>query len=164
MSTLRNSGIAKPRLAFLLGLTLPVCAFLQIAGNFVPVQQSQAAAIGSLKLDLGLIWYTIQTNPPLGFRLVYVWFLLFAVLCFVAPVLEELVFRKGLMRLLGVGSFGLVASSLLFAAAHLNFWVFPHLFLAGLWFGYVYRQAGYWASVGCHALFNFIAVSCLVLT
>jgi membrane protease YdiL (CAAX protease family) len=164
MSTLLNSGMAKPRLALLLILTLPACAFLQLAGNFVPVQQSQAAAISALKLDLGLIWYTLQTNPTLGLKLIYAWCLLFAVLCFVAPVLEELVFRKALMGLLGAGSFGLVVSSLLFAVAHLNFWVVPHLFLAGMWFGHVYRRAGYWASVCCHALFNFVVVSYLVLT
>ncbi len=104
----------------------------------------------------------------------------FAVL--LAPVVEELVFRKGAMGLLtrrfGIGA-GVVLSSLIFALAHgmdeisrlflgeydqlLS--LFPY-FMLGLIIGYFYYRSGYriMVAVGAHMLWNLVQVVLLFTT
>ena len=149
----------------LFGTTL-VWAFIQLTGELVPVKQSQAEAIGAAKFDVSLIIQTLHINPSLALHLVYLWVLLAAVICLIAPILEELVFRKGLITLLSKFvsvEAAMVVSSLLFAVAHLNPWVVPHLFVTGLWFAQVYRKYGYWSAAACHATFNTMTFAILVL-
>ncbi len=104
----------------------------------------------------------------------------FAVL--LAPVVEELVFRKGAMGLLarrfGLGA-GLVLSSLIFALAHgmdeismLFVGEFDQLlslipyFALGLIIGYFYHRSGnrIMVAVGVHMLWNFVQVALLFTT
>ncbi len=104
----------------------------------------------------------------------------FAVL--LAPVVEELVFRKGAMGLLA-RRYGLVAgvvlSSLVFALAHgmdeisrLFMGEFDQLlslipyFILGLIIGYFYYRSGYriMVAVGAHMLWNLVQVALLFVT
>lgn len=76
----------------------------------------------------------------------------------VAPVGEELIFRKLLMDRLGrYGAFvSIFLSALLFGLVHGNFYQFFYAFGVGLVFGYVYYATGniLW-TIGLHAAVNF---------
>ncbi len=83
------------------------------------------------------------------------------VICMVvlAPVFEELIFRKLLMdRLLPYGELGaIIMTSLLFGAIHGNFYQFFYAALLGALLAYVYLRSGkLWVSMLLHALFNLL--------
>ena len=73
--------------------------------------------------------------------------------CILAPVAEELLFRKGLIdRLRGWGEgFAAVASALLFALAHGNIYQIPYAFAVGFVLGAIYLRTG---RVGCTVLLH----------
>ena len=74
-----------------------------------------------------------------------------------APIFEELIFRKLLMdRLRPYGELGaIVMTSLLFGAIHTNFYQFFYAALLGALFAYVYLRSGkVWVTMLLHALFN----------
>lgn len=76
----------------------------------------------------------------------------------VAPVTEEFIFRAGIYRFLKgrfSARFGLVVSSLLFAAMHYNALSFIPLFLIGMLLCRSYERTGnIYVPIGFHALFN----------
>ena len=90
-------------------------------------------------------------------------FLLFAVF---APIVEELFFRGGLQR--GVERYlpakaALVATAVLFAAAHFQPVQFPGLVIAGLVFGALAQRTGrLGAGMWAHATFNGTTVAALL--
>ncbi len=69
------------------------------------------------------------------------------VVCLLAPVAEELVFRGAVLRALlqwrpGNAWLMIVVSALIFAIVHLNPDQMPHAFLAGLLLGWMYMRTG----------------------
>ena len=86
--------------------------------------------------------------------------------CVLAPMAEELLFRKGLIdRLLPWGEgFAVVASSLLFAIAHANLYQFTYALCVGVVLGGVYLRTGRLAyTVVLHGGINFISAGLLPL-
>lgn len=76
-----------------------------------------------------------------------------------APVVEELFFRKMIMdRLLGFGEWpAILMSGLMFGLAHGNFSQFFYAFGIGLLFAYMYARTGRVScTIACHMLFNFL--------
>lgn len=76
----------------------------------------------------------------------------------IAPIGEELIFRKLLMDRLGrYGAFvSIFLSALLFGLVHGNFYQFFYAFGVGLVFGYVYYATGnVFLTIGLHASVNF---------
>lgn len=78
--------------------------------------------------------------------------------CFVAPFVEEMLFRGIILRgFLGNYSVktSITLSSLLFALYHLNLYQLPAAFLLGLFFGWLYVRSGsLWTSILAHSLYN----------
>ncbi len=68
----------------------------------------------------------------------------FILLCLIAPITEELLFRGALLKLLSpYGSkVAILISALLFVAIHGNLQQFPSTFLAGLLFGFISVKTG----------------------
>lgn len=94
--------------------------------------------------------------------------------CFVAPILEELIFRKFLMFIFGLVlnyfkhslfTFWtpILLSAILFAAAHRTATGFPFLFVLGMGMGYTYKKTGtILNSMLFHASNNVIAIMSLL--
>ncbi len=80
-------------------------------------------------------------------------------ICLIAPFLEEMFFRGILLRgFLGHYSplNAILLSSLLFAAAHLNFYQVPTAFVIGCFFGWLfYLCQSVWPCIIGHAANNF---------
>jgi membrane protease YdiL (CAAX protease family) len=79
------------------------------------------------------------------------------VICIVAPVGEEFIFRKLLIdRIRRFGDVtAILVSALLFGAIHMNFYQFFYAALLGALFAYVYLRSGkVWVTMLLHALFN----------
>ena len=76
----------------------------------------------------------------------------------IAPIVEEIVFRGVLYRLLAVRigvPVAIVVSGLLFGAIHFNAMGFIPLSALGMYFAYLYQQTGsLWVPIAVHALFN----------
>lgn len=97
--------------------------------------------------------------------LAYVWLLLLA--GFVAPIVEELIFRAGLYRFLkgqmGRGA-AIVVSAGLFALLHMNVLVFPTLMLLGIALCLAYEASGnIKVPIAMHALFNLNSILMIAL-
>lgn len=85
------------------------------------------------------------------------WILIAAVVV-IAPVMEELVFRKFLLdRIAGYGDWtAMLVSGFLFGIAHGNFFQFFYAFGLGVIFSYIYLRTGKIAyTMGFHMLINF---------
>lgn len=85
------------------------------------------------------------------------WTLVMAVVI-VAPIMEELVFRKFLLdRIAGYGHLtAMLVSAFLFGVAHGNFYQFFYAFALGMIFAYVYLHTGKIAyTIGFHMVINF---------
>lgn len=85
------------------------------------------------------------------------WTLIAAVVV-IAPIIEELVFRKFLLdRIAGYGDWtAMLVSGFLFGIAHGNFFQFFYAFGLGMIFSYVYLRTGKIAyTIGFHMLINF---------
>ena len=86
--------------------------------------------------------------------------------CLVAPVIEEVMFRKVLLdRLRPYGDkFAIAASALCFGLFHGNFNQIPYAAALGLVFGYVALRTGcLWQTILLHAMVNFIATGLIPL-
>lgn len=81
------------------------------------------------------------------------------VIVIMAPIVEELFFRKLLMdRMLGFGEMpAIFMSGLMFGLAHGNFSQFFYAFGLGLMFAYIYAKTGKVGyTIACHMIFNFL--------
>ncbi len=86
------------------------------------------------------------------------WWINALVTVIVAPILEELVFRKLMIDRLG--GFGektvMIFSALMFGLFHGNFYQFFYAFLLGMLFAYVYIRTGkIWYTIALHMVINF---------
>lgn len=99
--------------------------------------------------------FVVFDNPTI---IGYSYFILMA---FMTPVIEEVVYRGFIFNtLLKNYSFkiSLIASSLIFAFAHLRFAGFVYLFIYGLFFGYAYyKTKSLFVPILAHTVINFIA-------
>lgn len=84
------------------------------------------------------------------------------VVCLIAPVVEEMLFRGLILRSFLVNysvNRAIVLSSLLFALFHMNLYQLPVAFIAGCLFAWLYvRTRSLWASILAHALYNACAM------
>lgn len=89
--------------------------------------------------------------------------------CFVAPLVEEYLFRYFLYDYLLKNKFKInmylsaIISSLIFAFLHDSVSGIVNAFIAGLIFTYIYQKYGLWYSVLTHFIFNLIAVVITIL-
>lgn len=77
----------------------------------------------------------------------------------IAPIIEELVFRKFLLdRIAGYGHWtGMMVSGVIFGIVHGNFYQFFYAFGLGMIFAYIYLHTGRIGyTIGFHMLINFI--------
>lgn len=86
----------------------------------------------------------------------------FIMVCILAPILEELIFRGLLLRGMlqqGVNPwFSIIFTALLFGIAHMNPWQFFGAGFLGAIFGFIYwRTQSLWLVIFLHFLNNFIA-------
>ena len=88
----------------------------------------------------------------------YVKFLLFFVVVFVWPIIEELIYRWFITKLLlewKNSLLSLVLSAFIFAFVHFEWAVFRNLFVISLWLAYVYRKTrSLWYTVLIHIMIN----------
>ena len=117
-------------------LLIPACFFVMYAGNLLGL-----ALQGLLGSFLGLPRGILQAEPAGGEGNPVIRALLLA---FAAPVMEEFVFRRCVLRRLApYGERGaLLVSALLFALFHTSVSQVCYAFLLGLVFGYVYLKTG----------------------
>lgn len=82
---------------------------------------------------------------------------------FLAPLTEELVFRRVLLEALGTHMgpwFALVVQALLFALYHLTPWLFGPAFVLGIACGWLaQRRATLWPAIALHAAYNALLVA-----
>ncbi|MDO5656043.1 MAG: type II CAAX endopeptidase family protein [Flavobacteriaceae bacterium] len=93
----------------------------------------------------------------------------FIMVCILAPILEELIFRGLILRGMlqhGINPwFAIIFTSLLFGIAHMNPWQFFGAGLLGSVFGYIYwRTQSLWLVIFLHALNNTIAYVMTIYT
>ena len=87
-------------------------------------------------------------------------------MCLVAPILEEILFRRLLCnRLLPLGEMkAIVISAAIFGLIHGNFYQFAYAFLIGLVFGYIYVKTGKVIyTIIIHCIINFFGSTLLEL-
>ena len=130
---------------------LPVCVFLMYAGNLI------GTAVTS---GLGMLLGSEVENPLLDYAMGGGPFLVkLLVLAVLAPLVEELVFRRALidrMRVYGEKT-AVVTSALMFALFHGNLSQFFYALALGLLFGYVYVKTGWLRySIALHMLGNLL--------
>ena len=112
----------------------------------------------------GILWFFFRMSgghvsiPPAGDIFTFI---------ILAPLAEELFFRgvvqdflkKRLSGALFMISFANIAASVIFAAAHVPFWGFPHavlVFIPSLAFGFMYDRTGTLVyPVILHTIYNF---------
>lgn len=130
---------------------LPICVFFMYAGNLLGV--AVTSALGMLlgnEVENPLLDYAMGGGPFL------VKLLIFAVL---APLVEELVFRRALirrMRIYGERT-AVVTAALMFALFHGNLSQFFYAFALGLLFGYIYLKTDRMRySVALHIFANLL--------
>ena len=127
-----------------------MCLFLMYAGNF----------IGMLVTSLLSRWFSfLPAIPHPAANLTPDPVLSALFLTFASPLLEEFIFRRGIIdRMRAYGeSLALISSALLFALFHANFSQFFYAFLLGLVFGGVYLKTGKLRySAGLHMVINFM--------
>lgn len=109
---------------------------------------SAAASVGTLLPSMGLqeLLPDVPDTTAETFRLIMGNNMGYVVLCLVAPVVEELVFRGAILRAL-LGSMksrwtAIFVSAMLFALVHVNPAQMPHALLIGILFGWMYSRTG----------------------
>jgi len=90
-------------------------------------------------------------------------FFLFIYICLLAPIIEEVVFRGYVWEIFEKKKVNkyliLIVTSILFAVVHLEFQMFPLLFLSGIIFGLVRMYTNrLGASIVVHMISNIIAI------
>ncbi len=137
----RRFGAGRFTVAFFIAVTLAIAGnivgntVMTVIGNFSGFEFSNMLESA---LDMPL-WLTVLTMAVL------------------APIFEELIFRKLLMdRLLPYGELSaIILTSLMFGLIHANFYQFFYAAALGALLAYVYIRSGkLWLSVLMHSLFN----------
>jgi membrane protease YdiL (CAAX protease family) len=125
---------------------LLICFPLMYAGNLIGTFLSLLLSGGQAQ---NALYSFIQTDSPVKI----------VVIVFLAPVIEEFVFRKKLIdraRRYGEKS-AMVLSALTFGLFHMNLYQFFYAFALGLVFAYVYTRTGRLRySVVMHMVINFL--------
>lgn len=124
---------------------IPVCFFLMYSGSIIGNIFSMAASGGMA--ENALLDLAMDTNPVKVLAMVIV-----------APLLEELIFRKALIdRTRQYGEkWAVILSGLLFGLFHMNFFQFFYAFFVGVLFAYIYVRTGKFSYVAIlHAIVNF---------
>lgn len=125
---------------------IPMCICLMYAGNLVGTVLSLILSGGQAQNNL--LTYAMDTNP-----------IKILVMVILAPMLEELVFRKLLIdrtRQYGEKT-AVILSAFLFALFHQNLYQFFYAFALGVIFGYIYvRTSKLHYSIILHASINFL--------
>ncbi len=102
----------------------------------------------------------ITATVDAGFGLMTV--LTYASIMFVAPVIEEIVFRGYVQNALSKKYnpvVGIIIASSIFAVIHMNLAIFPVYFIMGLGFGVLFhRTQTLWSAIVLHMLNNIVAV------
>ena len=123
-----------------------ICVFLMYAGNIIGTMLSTILSGGTATNDIVEL---VQDNNPLK--------VLFVVI--LAPVLEELVFRKQLLdrtRRYGERAAAML-SAVTFGLLHMNLYQFFYAFALGLVFAYIYLRTGRLRySAIFHTVINFM--------
>jgi membrane protease YdiL (CAAX protease family) len=160
----REDGLLKNRL-FLHGFApvlLPFLILLPTFGQYFFSLLSLPAS-GLLQFLFGLP-DQIDLMPDLAHPMDYVW--AFGSLCILAPVLEELLCRGILMRLLSPYGFStaLITSAVAFSMLHMNAQGFLVFFFLGLLLGLcVYATGSLFAAMVMHCANNAMAFSLMIL-
>lgn len=135
-------------------------------GGFVKIMFMcfSVSYIGNLIGTIFLTFWGMLTGNEVGNQLEEIlsttdpWMMFFSV-GILAPLLEELVFRKFLIdRTRKYGeTVAILVSAGLFALFHQNFAQLIYTFAAGVMLGYLYYKSGnYWLAVLLHAIFNIV--------
>jgi len=125
---------------------VPVCFFLMYAGSIIGNILSLSLSGGAAQN--ALLDYAMDTNP-----------LKILVIVVLAPLLEELVFRKQLIdRTRQYGEkWAVMLSGISFALFHTNLFQFFYAFALGVLFGYIYvRTSRLRYTVLLHCIVNFL--------
>ncbi len=99
----------------------------------------------------------------------WIYVLTFFLASFVAPIVEELLFR-GLFQTIVVSMTGrrwlaIIISSCMFTTCHFDYLHWPALFALGLCLGYAYEKSGsLFRSIFIHSLFNSISVISIIIS
>ena len=126
------------------------CQALMLIGNFIGLFFNGIIESLSGRAPENAVDALVNGTP--------VW-LLFITVVIIAPLVEELVFRKIMIDRLSI--FGdrtaILYSAVAFGIFHGNFYQIFYAFFVGLVLGYVYtRTRNLWYNVGLHALLNFL--------
>ena len=143
--------LEKPKMRFVEWLMMiPIAELAMIVGGYIGsfISEVYSFVIGVENKDT--IADLVDQAPPL---------LLFVLTVILAPVFEELIFRKLLLDRLSVygNKFGIIVTAVAFGLIHGNLDQFFYATLGGLVLGYVAVKSGNWLySVGIHMVMNFI--------
>ena len=126
------------------------CQTLMLVGNIIGLAINGIVGVFLGEAPENSVDALVSSTP--------VWLLALLVVV-VAPIVEELIFRKVMIDRLAL--FGdrtaIVASAVAFGFFHGNLYQIFYAFLIGLVFGYVYtRTRNVWYSIGLHAVINFL--------
>ncbi len=151
LRTVPASPPEQHRLSFGRWLALvPICVFLMYAGNLLGVLFSTL---------LRAVFRVSAGNPLLTYATSDSLLLKTLVIAVLAPLIEEIIFRKQLIDRMSPygGRLAVVTSAVVFALFHANFSQLFYAFGLGLLFGYVYWKTGRLRySVALHMLLNFL--------
>ena len=143
--------LEKPKMRFVEWLMMiPIAEVAMIVGGYIGsfISEVYSLALGIENKDA--VADLIDQVPPI---------LLFVLTVILAPVFEELIFRKLLLDRLSVygNKFAIIVTAVAFGLFHGNLDQLFYATLGGLVLGYVAVKSGNWLySVGLHMVMNFI--------
>ena len=143
--------LEKPKMRFVEWLMMiPIAEVAMIVGGYIGsfISEVYSLALGTENNDA--VADLVDQAPPV---------LLFVLTVILAPIFEELIFRKLLLDRLSVygNKFAIIVTAVAFGLFHGNLDQFFYATLGGLVLGYVAVKSGNWLySVGIHMVMNFI--------
>ena len=143
--------LEKPKMRFVEWLMMiPIAEVAMIIGSYIGsfISEVYSLALGIENNDA--VADLVDQAPPV---------LLFVLTVILAPIFEELIFRKLLLDRLSVygNKFGIIVTAVAFGLFHGNLDQFFYAALVGVVLGYVAVKSGNWLyAVGVHMVMNFI--------
>ena len=131
-------------------LLIPISQFVMQIGSYIG--ETLNAIISAL------FGFNIENSAVDTIVQMPVW-LMFLMVCILAPIVEEFMFRRAMIGTLGKygNVFAIIISSVAFGLFHGNLYQFFYAFMVGLILGYVYVKSGrWWLSVLLHSIMNFL--------